>query len=52
MLSNLMTGVVNLSVMTLFITDIPAFAITLLYQFVVIFGLYNLLLRGIKVKFW
>jgi phosphatidylinositol glycan class W len=52
MISNLCTGAVNLSIQTLFVSDVPAFAIIVGYQLAVNLLMYLLWSSKLKLKFW
>lgn len=52
MISNLVTGAINLSIFTLFVSDLPAIIILVIYQAAVIGLLHVFARKGIKVKFW
>lgn len=52
MVSNLLTGVVNLSISTIFTADLVAVSILIIYQLVAISLFYSLFAYRMKFKFW
>lgn len=52
MLSNLLTGVVNLTMETIFVGGFAAFAAIVVYQLVACRIIWELYLRKIKIKRW
>lgn len=52
MLSNLLTGAVNLSVQTIFTEDVLAFGIICLYMFIACAAMWALQVNKIKIKRW
>jgi hypothetical protein len=52
LLSNLLTGVINMSVHTLYVAPIGSVLILIIYMFLVCFTINKLYINSIKLKFW